>query len=99
MKVSVPTVREPLTVTVLVNGAALGGEKVASLPSVHVVGAAVPVLSFLAITIEEFWIKPMEDADRSRAREGLELPDGVDEEDLPDQPTKEPFALEEVVER
>jgi predicted PurR-regulated permease PerM len=29
---------------------------------------AVPVLSFLTITIEEFWIKPMEAADRRRAQ-------------------------------
>jgi predicted PurR-regulated permease PerM len=60
---------------------------------------AVPVLSFLTITIEEFWIKPMEEADRARAREDLELPDGVDDEDVPDPPPKEPFALEEVIEK
>lgn len=59
---------------------------------------AVPVLSFVTITIEEFWIKPMEAADRSRAREDIELPPHVDEEDAPDPPPKEPFALEEVVE-
>jgi predicted PurR-regulated permease PerM len=58
---------------------------------------AVPVLSFITISIEEFWIKPMEEADRSRARESLDLPDGVSEEDVPDPPPKEPFALEEVV--
>jgi hypothetical protein len=40
----------------------------------------------------------MEEADRARAREELELPDGVDEEDVPDPPPKEPFALEEVIE-
>jgi predicted PurR-regulated permease PerM len=59
---------------------------------------AVPVLSFITITIEEFWIKPMEEADRARAREQIELPPNVDEEDAPDPPPKEPFALEEVVE-
>lgn len=58
---------------------------------------AVPVLSFMVITIEEFWIKPMEDADRARAREELEMPPGVDESD-PDPPAKEAFALEDVVE-
>jgi predicted PurR-regulated permease PerM len=58
---------------------------------------AVPVLSFITITVEEFWIKPMEEADRARAREELELPDNVDEDDVPDPPPKEPFALEEVV--
>ena len=59
---------------------------------------AVPVLSFLAITIEEFWIKPMEEADRARAREELELPPDVDEDEVPDPPPKQPFALEDVVE-
>jgi predicted PurR-regulated permease PerM len=59
---------------------------------------AVPVLSFITITLEEFWVKPMEEADRARARDDLELPDGVDEEEVPDPPPKEPFALEEVIE-
>jgi predicted PurR-regulated permease PerM len=58
---------------------------------------AVPVLSFITITIEEFWIKPMEEAERSRAREEIELPPHVDEEKVPEAPAKEPFALEEVV--
>ena len=59
---------------------------------------AVPVLSFITINVEEFWIKPMEEADRSRAREDIELPPSVDTDDMPDPPPKEPFALEEVVE-
>jgi predicted PurR-regulated permease PerM len=54
---------------------------------------AVPVLSFMAITVEELWIKPMEAADRRRAREEIELPGTVDEQDVPD----EPLALEEVI--
>jgi predicted PurR-regulated permease PerM len=58
---------------------------------------AVPVLSFITITIEEFWILPMEEADRARAREEIELPASVDEEDdVPEPPPKQPFALEEV---
>jgi predicted PurR-regulated permease PerM len=60
---------------------------------------AVPVLSFMVVTIEEFWIKPMEEANRARAREDIELPSRVDEENVPDAPRKEPFALEEVVDR
>jgi predicted PurR-regulated permease PerM len=60
---------------------------------------AVPVLSFITITIEEFWIKPMEEADRARAREEIELPPNVDEEDAPEPPPKQPFPLEEVVDR
>jgi predicted PurR-regulated permease PerM len=59
---------------------------------------AVPVLSFITITAEEFWIKPMEEADRARTREELELPPQVDKDDVPDPPPKQPFALEEVVE-
>jgi predicted PurR-regulated permease PerM len=58
---------------------------------------AVPVLSFITITIEEFWILPMEEGDRARAREEIELPPTVDEEeDVPEPPPKQPFALEEV---
>ncbi|MFL5838912.1 MAG: AI-2E family transporter [Thermoleophilaceae bacterium] len=58
---------------------------------------AVPVLSFMTITIEEFWIKPMEDAERRRAREELELPSTAAEDEAPAAPPPEPFALEEVV--
>jgi predicted PurR-regulated permease PerM len=59
---------------------------------------AVPVISFITITIEEFWVKPMEEAERARTREEIELPPTVDEEDVPDPPPKQPFAIEEVVE-
>jgi hypothetical protein len=39
----------------------------------------------------------MEEADRARAREEIELPASVDEEDdVPEPPPKQPFALEEV---
>jgi predicted PurR-regulated permease PerM len=57
---------------------------------------AVPVLSFVTIVIDEFWVKPMEEADRRRAREDIELP-GTAEETAPDEPPPEPFALEKVV--
>jgi predicted PurR-regulated permease PerM len=59
---------------------------------------AVPVLSFITITVEEFWIKPMEEAERARTREEIELPPSVDEDHVPDPPPKQPFAIEEVVE-
>jgi hypothetical protein len=52
----------------------------------------------VTITIEEFWIKPMEDAERARAREEIELPPNVDDDGVPEEPRKEPFALEEVIE-
>jgi hypothetical protein len=58
----------------------------------------VPVLSFITTTVEEFWIKPMEEADRARARQELELPPSTHAE-APDPPPKQPFALEEVVDR
>lgn len=57
---------------------------------------AVPVLSFVTITIEEFWIKPMELADKRQARSEIELPSALAEEQAPDPPPPEPFALEEV---
>jgi predicted PurR-regulated permease PerM len=60
---------------------------------------AVPVLSFITITMEEFWVKPMEEADRARTREELELPATVDEDEVPEPPPKQPFAIEEVIER
>jgi predicted PurR-regulated permease PerM len=61
-------------------------------------GLFVPVLSFITTTVEEFWIKPMEEADRARARQELELPPAAHGE-APDPPPKQPFALEEVVDR
>jgi predicted PurR-regulated permease PerM len=59
---------------------------------------AVPVLSFITTTVEEFWIKPMEEADRAHARQEIALPPSAHGE-APDAPPKQPFALEEVVDR
>jgi predicted PurR-regulated permease PerM len=53
---------------------------------------AVPVLSFVTVIVEEFWIKPMEDADRRRAHTELELPPDADV----GEPPAEPFALDKV---
>jgi predicted PurR-regulated permease PerM len=44
---------------------------------------AVPILSLIVISVEEFWVKPIEEAERARRREDLELPAPV-EEDLPE---------------
>src|SRR5215211_7252730 len=41
---------------------------------------AVPILSLIVISVEEFWVKPIEEADRERRREELELPTPAEEE-------------------
>jgi len=37
---------------------------------------AVPILSLLVIAVEEFWVKPIEDAEVERRRSAIELPSG-----------------------
>jgi predicted PurR-regulated permease PerM len=48
---------------------------------------AVPILSLLVISVEEFWVKPIEEAEVERRREPIELPSGElgDGDDHPDQ--------------
>jgi predicted PurR-regulated permease PerM len=41
---------------------------------------AVPILSLLVISVEEFWVKPIEDADRDRRRADIALPSPAEEE-------------------
>ena len=38
---------------------------------------AVPILSLIVIVVEEFWVKPIEEADRERRRGSIELPPDV----------------------
>jgi predicted PurR-regulated permease PerM len=38
---------------------------------------AVPILSMIVIGVEEFWVRPIEDADRERRRGAIELPPDV----------------------
>jgi predicted PurR-regulated permease PerM len=38
---------------------------------------AVPILSLIVIAVEEFWVRPIEDADRERRRGAIELPADV----------------------
>ena len=47
---------------------------------------AVPILSLIVISVEEFWVKPIEDAEAERRREAIELPSGElgDGDDHPD---------------
>jgi predicted PurR-regulated permease PerM len=37
---------------------------------------AVPILSLLTISVEEFWVKPIEESEMERRREAIELPSG-----------------------
>jgi predicted PurR-regulated permease PerM len=37
---------------------------------------AVPILSLLTISVEEFWVKPIEEAEAERRRDAIELPSG-----------------------
>jgi predicted PurR-regulated permease PerM len=48
---------------------------------------AVPILSLLVIAVEEFWVKPIEDAEVERRRSAIELPSDElgDGDDHPDQ--------------
>jgi len=41
---------------------------------------AVPIMSLLVISVEEFWVKPIEEAECERKREELELPPQTEEE-------------------
>jgi predicted PurR-regulated permease PerM len=41
---------------------------------------AVPILSLIVISVEEFWVKAIEEADRERTRDDLELPAPVEDE-------------------
>jgi predicted PurR-regulated permease PerM len=41
---------------------------------------AVPILSLLVISVEEFWVKQIEEADRDRRREDIELPPPAEDE-------------------
>jgi len=41
---------------------------------------AVPILSLIVISVEEFWVKQIEETDRERRRRDLELPAPAQEE-------------------
>jgi predicted PurR-regulated permease PerM len=41
---------------------------------------AVPILSLLVISVEEFWVKPIEEADRDRRRPDIALPPPAEED-------------------
>jgi hypothetical protein len=41
---------------------------------------AVPILSLIIITVEEFWVKPVEEGYAERRRAELELPEPVEQQ-------------------
>jgi predicted PurR-regulated permease PerM len=45
---------------------------------------AVPILSLIIITVEEFWIKPVEEGHAEERRSELELPESLEQELTPD---------------
>jgi hypothetical protein len=47
---------------------------------------AVPILSLLVITTEEFWVKPLEQSDRRRRFDQIELPESSELRDRDDHP-------------
>jgi predicted PurR-regulated permease PerM len=47
---------------------------------------AVPILSLIVITAEEFWVKPIEEADQRRRLSGIELPESRELDDRDDHP-------------
>jgi predicted PurR-regulated permease PerM len=47
---------------------------------------AVPILSLLVITAEEFWVKPIEEADQRRRLSGIALPESRELDDRDDHP-------------
>jgi hypothetical protein len=51
---------------------------------------AVPIMSLIVISVEEFWVKPIEEAERERRREELELPPAAEGElaDREEQPLR-----------
>jgi hypothetical protein len=44
----------------------------------------VPILSLIIITVEEFWVKPVEEGYAEKRRAELELPEPVEQQLAPD---------------
>ena len=52
---------------------------------------AVPILSLLVISVEEFWVKPVEQAEAERQRGSIELPEDVADELAPEETQAPPL--------
>jgi predicted PurR-regulated permease PerM len=52
---------------------------------------AVPILSLVVISVEEFWVKPVEEAHAERRRTEIDLPGALEEELVPDEDDAKPL--------
>ena len=52
---------------------------------------AVPILSLLVISVDEFWVKPVEHAEAERQRGSIALPEDVAEELAPEETQAPPL--------
>jgi hypothetical protein len=52
---------------------------------------AVPILSLVVISVEEFWVKPVEEAHAERRRTEIDLPGALEEELVPEEDDAKPL--------
>jgi predicted PurR-regulated permease PerM len=52
---------------------------------------AVPILSLVVIVVEEFWVKPVEEAHAERRRTDIDLPEGLEDELTPGESEAKPL--------
>jgi predicted PurR-regulated permease PerM len=52
---------------------------------------AVPILSLVVIAVEEFWVKPVEQAHAEQGRADIDLPESLEDELAPDQEEAKPL--------
>jgi predicted PurR-regulated permease PerM len=52
---------------------------------------AVPILSLVVIAVEEFWVKPVEQAHADRRRADIDLPESLEDELAPDEEEAKPL--------
>ena len=52
---------------------------------------AVPILSLVVITVEEFWVKPVEEAHAERTRADIDLPESLEQELAPGESEAKPL--------
>jgi hypothetical protein len=51
----------------------------------------VPILSLVVIVVEEFWVKPVEEAHAERRRPDIDLPEGLEDELASDETEAKPL--------